>query len=196
MYTLQQKQMAIDTYFKLHSHRKTIRLLGYPGSRNTLKLWIKEYKQNGSLTEPKYKTRVSKYSDEQIKNAVEHWLNNGMNVAHTCRELGYPSRNLLTRWLDEFIPDRNQSALKGTTLKKYSYNDKVVASIQLTCREGTALEVARNMGVSACSLYKWKKQLIPQGDRLVMGTKNTTYEELSTQVTDLEQQALLLQQQV
>jgi transposase InsO family protein/transposase-like protein len=196
MYTLEQKQLAIDTYFELRSHRKTIRILGYPGSRNTLKQWISEYKKNGGLIESQYKRRASKYSDEQIKTAIEHWLNNGMNVANTCRELGYPSRNLLTRWLDENIPDRKQSALKGSTLKKYSYNDKVVASIELTCREGTAFNVAQKMGVSACSLYKWKKQLIPQGERFIMNTINTTSEDLSTQVMNLEQQALLLQQQV
>jgi len=196
MYTLEQKQLAVDTYLKLKSHRKTIRLLGYPGSRNTLKLWIREYENNGKLNEPQYKTRIPKYSNEQIKNAVEHWLNNGMNVSYTCKELGYPSRNVLTKWLDDFIPDRNQSALKGSTLKKYSYNDKVVASIRLTCREETALELAQNMGVSASSLYKWKKQLIPQGERLQMNKRLFTNEDLSTQVSDLEQQAILLQQQV
>lgn len=36
MYTLEQKQLSIDTYFELRSHRKTIRILGYSGSCNTL----------------------------------------------------------------------------------------------------------------------------------------------------------------
>ena len=119
MYTLEQKQLVIDTYFELRSHRKTIRILGYPGSRNTLKQWISEYKKNGELNESQYKRRAPKYSDEQIKTTIEHWLNNGMSVANTCRELGYPSRNHLTRWLDENTPDRKQSALKGSTLKKF-----------------------------------------------------------------------------
>ncbi|MCR5672038.1 MAG: IS3 family transposase [Butyrivibrio sp.] len=196
MYTLDQKQMAIDTFLKLRSHRKTIRLLGYPGSRNTLRQWIREFEDNGKLNEPQYKSRVPKFSNEQIKKAVDHWLNNGMNVAFTCRELGYPSHSVLTKWLDEHIPTRAQSALKGSTLRKYSYNDKVVASIRLTCREGTALEVAQDIGVSASSLYKWKNQLIPMGERFKMDTKLSTYEDLSTQVSDLEHQAMLLKQQV
>lgn len=37
MYTLEQKQEAIDVYLQVNSIRKTIQLLGYPGARQTLK---------------------------------------------------------------------------------------------------------------------------------------------------------------
>lgn len=36
VYTLEQKQVAVETYLKLGSLRKTIRNLGYPGARATL----------------------------------------------------------------------------------------------------------------------------------------------------------------
>lgn len=36
MYTLEQKQLAVETYHKIGSLRKTIRNLGYPGARVTL----------------------------------------------------------------------------------------------------------------------------------------------------------------
>ena len=51
MYSLEQKQSAVQTYNELYSYRKTIQVLGYPGSRNTLKLWVHEYSKNGSIEE-------------------------------------------------------------------------------------------------------------------------------------------------
>lgn len=52
MYTLEQKQEAIDVYLQVNSIRKTIQLLGYPGARQTLKKWINEYKTNGKPSYP------------------------------------------------------------------------------------------------------------------------------------------------
>ncbi len=46
MYSLEEKQLAVDTYHKLHSLRKTIRLLGLP-ARRTLELWIAEFNSTG-----------------------------------------------------------------------------------------------------------------------------------------------------
>ena len=53
MYTLEQKQLAVKTYCKIGSLRKTIRNLGYPGSRVTLKQWIDEYNILGYVLDPK-----------------------------------------------------------------------------------------------------------------------------------------------
>ena len=49
--------VAVETYMQLHSTRKTIQCLGYPGSRNTLRLWINEYKKIGKISRKTYKTR-------------------------------------------------------------------------------------------------------------------------------------------
>jgi len=40
MYTQEQMIVAVETYMQLNSTRKTIQCLGYPGSGNTLRLWI------------------------------------------------------------------------------------------------------------------------------------------------------------
>lgn len=163
MYTLEQKQLAVDTYLKLKSQRKTIRCLGYPGGRNTLQLWINEYNNTGQLSRKTYKRVKTIYSDEQISFAVNYCVQNGMNITKTCKELGYPCRTVLSKWLDERIPDREKPVIKGSNLRKYSYNDKIVASIQFTCRKGSATDIIKNTGISRYSLYKWKKQLIPLG---------------------------------
>ena len=51
MYSLEQKQLAVQTYNELYRYRKTIQVLSYPESRNTLKLWVHEYSKNGSIEE-------------------------------------------------------------------------------------------------------------------------------------------------
>lgn len=43
MYTLEQKQLSVETYHKIGSLRKTILNLDYPESRVTLQQWINEY---------------------------------------------------------------------------------------------------------------------------------------------------------
>lgn len=196
MYTLEQKQLAVDTYLKLKSQKKTIRCLGYPGGRSTLQLWINEYNNTGQLSRKTYKRVKTIYSDEQINFAVNYCVQNGMNITKTCKELGYPCRTVLSKWLDERIPNREKPVLKGSHLRKYSYNDKIVASIQFTCRKGSATDIIKNTGISRCSLYKWKKQLIPLGERLKMTDIDINYADLQGQIVELKEQAISLQQQV
>lgn len=197
MYTLEKKQLAVETYFKLKSTRKTIRCLGYPGARITLLKWIKEYNSYGKVIAPQRKKPKPRYTDKEIDFAVRYWAEHGENITFTCNTLGYPCRTVLSRWLDERFPDRhNKSVLKGVPLKKYSYNDKVVASINLTCREGTALELSQESQISCTSLYKWKRQLIPQGERFTMANNSTNEKDLIAQIDTLKQQAADLQQQV
>lgn len=113
-----------------------------------------------------------------------------MNITKTCRDLGYPCRMVLSRWLDERISNK-KSVLKGSILKKYSYNDNVVASIRLVCRDNSAKDVAEEIGVSLTSLYKWKKQLVPQGERLIMSDIDNNYEGLQDQITDFKKRQLI-----
>ena len=59
MYTLEQKQLAVDTYIKMRSLRKTIQCLGYPGvtdtpiCRQTAMLYCR-YLATESVTTSKY----------------------------------------------------------------------------------------------------------------------------------------------
>lgn len=89
MYTQEQMMIAVETYMQLHSTRKTIQCLGYPGSRNTLRLWVNEYKTTGKISRKTYKKRQPKYSEEQIQRAVESCIENDMNITLTIRMLGY-----------------------------------------------------------------------------------------------------------
>lgn len=196
MYSLEQKQLAIETYLKLKSTRKTISCLGYPGSRNTLRLWIDEYNNIGHVSKKAYKRTKTVYTDDQISIAVDYCVQHKMNITQTCKDLGYPCRTVLSKWLDERISDRKKPVLKGSNLKKYSYNDKIVASIQFVCREGSATEIIKATGISRSSLNKWKRQLIPLRERLKITDMDMNNNDLQTQIFELKEQAIKLQRQI
>lgn len=194
MYTLEQKQEAIDVYLQVNSMRKTIQLLGYPGARQTLKKWINEYKTNGKTCIPVRKPRKPAYTNEQITYAINYYLSNGQNITHTCNDLGYPCRTVLSRWISEKSPDHPKHKLKDKPLLKYSYNDKIVGALKLSTRTGTADNVSKNIGASRCSLYKWKKQLLPKRSSSIM--ENTAIKENASNISELENQVNKLKQEI
>lgn len=72
MYSYEERLKAVELYIKYNNNSAAvIRELGYP-NRGTLRLWVKEFNQEGSLHE-KYKDK-SKYSDEQRKYALNYYL--------------------------------------------------------------------------------------------------------------------------
>ena len=76
MFSLEQRKIALETYIKYdHSYTATVVELGYP-AKETMRKWWKEYEATGEI--PVGKThRKSKYSDEQVQAAVNHYLEHG-----------------------------------------------------------------------------------------------------------------------
>ena len=89
MYSREQRMKAIALYIKYDkSIADVIRELGYPSS-NLLPRWYKAYlkeQETGVLWE-KY-SRLSQYTLDQKKIAVEHFLTHGRNISRTIRMLG------------------------------------------------------------------------------------------------------------
>ena len=104
MFSTEQRTKAIETFIKYdHSHADTIAELGYP-TRSTLRIWRKEYEATGEVTAGVYE-REPRYSDEQRRVAVDHYLAHGKRLSRTMRTLGYPgSRETLACWVDEPAP--------------------------------------------------------------------------------------------
>lgn len=84
----------------------TIRQLGYP-TKNALKAWCVDFEQNGDVLK-RYQRTKPKYSEEQKKTAVSHFMANGRCIAATIRSLGYPSRQKLSDWVCELYPEAKQ----------------------------------------------------------------------------------------
>lgn len=191
MYSLEQKQYAIDMIIRYKSIRAAYRQLDYPGSRETLRKWYCEY-LNGDIIAAKYKMRAPKYNTEQVDIAVEYYLNHGMNITKTVNDLGYPCRSVLSRWIDERFPDKDKHVLKGSSLLKYSYNEKVEAVTNLCCREEPVSKLVEKEGISSPSLYKWKRQLLPRS----VNTMDKSSKTDSLSIIELEEKAMKLQKQV
>ncbi len=107
MYSYEDRIRAVKLYIKLGKRlAATIRQLGYP-TKNSLNGWYREYEQGRDL-QVGYVRSMFKYSDEQRKVAVQHYLDHDRCIASTMKALGYPCRETLTAWIDELHPEVRQ----------------------------------------------------------------------------------------
>jgi putative transposase len=157
MYSYEDRLRAVRLYIKLGKRvGLTIRQLGYP-TKNALKSWHREYELHLGL--PAGYVRLPKYSQAQKKRAVEHYLEHGCCLSATIKALGYPSRALLTAWIQELHPE-TRTRVVGRSQQELTPSMKQAAVIALCMRRGSAQSVAQELGVSRPSLYNWRNQLL------------------------------------
>jgi transposase-like protein len=101
-----------------------------------------------------------KYSAEQKRAAVEHYLRHGQCLAATLKALGYPGRETLAAWLDELRPETRKRTVGKAGGVSQPRELKQAAVIELCTREESAQVVARRIGVSRPTLYNWKNKLL------------------------------------
>jgi putative transposase len=160
MYSYKDRIKAVKLYIKYDlSIADTVRELGYP-NRKMLVRWYKEYKETGDLH--KQYIKQPKYTTEQMKVAVDYYLEHGRNISRTVRIIGYPTREALAEWIDELAPGKRKVRIKRGTMVQFSQEQKRDAVIELCAREGSAAAVANRIGASRISLYKWKKELLSE----------------------------------
>lgn len=114
MYSREERMKAIELYIKYDKcAADVVHELGYP-SRGMLPRWYKAYlkEQETGVLWKRY-SRSPKYSFEQKKAAVEHYLEQGRNLSRTVRAPGYPSREMLRSWCDELAPGTRKKRVGG-----------------------------------------------------------------------------------
>ncbi|MFM0334372.1 IS3 family transposase [Paraburkholderia strydomiana] len=160
MFSYEARIRAVRLYLKLGKRLgAAIRQLGYP-TKNSLKAWHREYEQCHDLRAGYVRSR-RRYSAEQKKAAVGHYLSHDRCAAATLRALGYPSRETLAAWIEELHPEiRKRVVGRATGSVPKSPEVKQAAVIELCTREESARLVARKVGVSRPTLYNWKNQLL------------------------------------
>ena len=137
MYSYEDRLRAVRLYIKLGKRvRLTIRQLGYP-TKNALKTWYREYEQRQDL--PAGYARQPMYSQAHKERAVEHYLEHGRCIAATVRSLGYPSKGLLSAWLQELLPQ--ERARVGGRSEALAPEAKEAAVIALCMRPASAQAV-------------------------------------------------------
>lgn len=190
MYSYEDRMRAVRLYIKLGERAAlTIRQLGYP-TKNALKSWHREYVKHADLT-ASY-VRRPKFSDAQKELAVDHYLEHGRCIALTIKALGYPSRSLLSTWVQERRPgSRTRVVGRSQPLPPEIKRSAVVA---LCMRAGSAESVAQGLGVSRQSLYTWKNQLL--GHDATASMKRQKDPPPNSERADLEQQLETLRRDI
>ena len=153
----EQRDRAVDLYVRYERcAADVIRELGYP-SRGMLPVWYRERLEEERTGVPSRRgERYRRYTDEQKRAAVDHYLGHGRRLKRTMRALGYPkSHELLTAWIDELAPGRRKLR-RGPVPEELKRKAVVaVASGRLKSREAAA-----ELGVEASVVRNWKRQML------------------------------------
>ena len=150
-YSKEQRDRAVDLYIRYERcAADVIHELGYP-SRGMLPVWYRErLEEERTGRQSTRGKRYRRYTDEQKRAAVDHYLGHGRRLKRTMRALGYPkSHELLTAWIDELAPGRRKLR-HGPVPEELKRKAVVaVASGRLKSRE-----VAAELGVEASVIGK------------------------------------------
>lgn len=158
MYSQEERKRAIDLYIKYDKCASdVVHELGYP-TRSCLCLWYKEYleEQRTGIVRPTNGWQ-SKFSPEQKRAAVDHYLEHGRRISRTIRALGYPSKKALSEWIGELAPDMRRQRGGGVQL---SEEQKRSAVIDLCSGKGSVKEIAEAYSTRPGALRKWKADLL------------------------------------
>lgn len=104
-YTREQRQRAVELYVKYECcAADVIRELGYP-SREALRMWHRDWldEQETGVSSQRGE-RYARYTEEQKRASVDHYLTHGRRASRTMRQMGYPSKEALASWIDELAP--------------------------------------------------------------------------------------------
>lgn len=121
----------------------------------TLCNWYREYLENGHGFPDA--NPYERYDAERKRAAVDRFFEHGRCLARTCRLLGYPSKGLRARWIDEFEPGRRP---RGNSTAKIPEEVKGRAVVDLITKEGAAKDIADELGVERATLHNWKRRLL------------------------------------
>lgn len=190
MYSYEDRLRAVKLYIKLGKRvGLTIRQLGYP-TKNALKAWCREYEQRQDLAA--VYVRLPKYSQAQRDRAVDHYVEHGRCIAGTIKALGYPSRGMLSAWIQALHPQPRVRSFERP--HELTADEKQSAVVALCLRPASAQAVAEGFGVSRGSLYQWKNQLL--GHDAPVPMKRPQDAPATSDRTELEQQVEALRRDI
>lgn len=193
MYSYEDRIRAVKLFVKLGKRvRATIRQLGYP-TKNSLKAWCREFEHTYDLPVAYVRTRP-RFSEEQKRVAIEHYLTHDRCIAWTIRELGYPCRATFNAWLDDLYPETRKRVVGKTRGAVHPRELKQAAVIELCTRQEGALAVAQRLGVCRPTLYNWKNQLL--GREAPASMKHQTDSPPTPERSELERQVESLQRDI
>lgn len=190
MFSYKERIRAVRLYFELGKRSAaTRRQLGYP-TKNSLATWVREFSLQGDLRAC-YARATQKYTEEQKKAAVEHFLTHGRCISFTRKALGYPGWETLTNWIRELAPHARKYAVGRGSRPPHALASKRAAVYELCVRQGSAQVIAQRLDVDRVTLYNWKNQLL--GRDAPASMKRQKDPPAETDVTELQRQVESLQ---
>ena len=72
------------------------------------------------------------YTSAQMKVAINYYLEHGRNISRTVRALGYPTRAVLTEWIDELAPGVRKVRIRRSAVVQFSQEQK---NLRLTAKK-------------------------------------------------------------
>ncbi len=203
MYSYEERLNAEKLYIQYdRSYASINRELGYPPSSKSIKLWVKEYEQNGELH--RSYNKANKYSDEQRQSAIRYYFEHGRSKSRTVKALGYPTRQQLIEWIKHDPPNEVRPCTSSQSLVHLSKEQKERVAIELCTRDGSAQEIVDKYNVSRYSVYNWAWDLLGKGNVSPMSKKiqdtklsaSEDVESLKKEIEYLHGEAEELQRQV
>ncbi|EPH93040.1 hypothetical protein D922_02243 [Enterococcus faecalis 06-MB-DW-09] len=136
--------------------------------------------------------KKSKYSKEQKQVAVNHYFEYGQCYARTIRMLGYPNRESLRQWCEEFAPGTRKLRKSAVKLSQDQKNDVLRKFYK---PQTNRKNLAEAEGGSRKSLYQWKNTVLGKDFPLHMTSKNQVKQKelLLKEVEELQLEKALLE---
>ena len=157
MYSLEERLLAVKTYYEMGKNAKaTVRRLGYPDESN-ISRWVKEYERDHGLHE--HRVRYSKYTDAEKQTAIEYYYTHGQNGLQTVKDLGYPSRTLLSQWVEENPRGTGKDCKKRKAPVKCSEEQREQAVLE-SCKGAPLKAIAETYGVSEAAVIQWREKYL------------------------------------
>ena len=104
MHSYEDRIRAVELYYRYGKKASVVVMeLGYPSTKQ-LGRWVRIYEEKGDL--PRELKPRERYSRTQKIAAGEHYLTHGGCLSYTRRAIGYPSNEILKRWIEEFTQMR------------------------------------------------------------------------------------------
>lgn len=155
-YSKEQRRRAVELYVRYECcAADVIRELGYP-SREALRMWHHDWLEEQRTGVPSSRgERYARYTAEQKRTAVDHYLTHGRRASRTIRWLGYPSKTLLTAWIDELAPGERR--LRHGPIPEELKREAV---LRVASGEMRSRQAAEELGVDSSVVRNWKRQLL------------------------------------
>lgn len=166
MYSYEDRIRAVRFYINCgYNAAYTVNKLGYPDV-TCLKYWYREYTQSNDLHQGRKK--VSKFSDQEKRAAVDYYFSHGKNIQKTVKELGYPSRPLLAAWVKELCPAEERRCKTYKPYVRYS-QEEIIQAVTESCKGNIPIsKIAEIYNVTPSTVSVWRKNLLGEGRTTIM----------------------------